>query len=310
MIFTEGGHPTPRAWLDERCRCFDVPPERVGEHSEAVGLVVRSYTTVNSDLLNRLPNLKVVGRGGVGLESIDVAACRRRGVEVVYTPDANTRAVAEFVHGLMLRLVRPWHLMPAPLPDANGFLQRRKDAGEHLADLTLGVLGMGRVGRATARIAHHGFGMKVLYHDLADVAAEVDVPATAVDLPTLLGGCDVLSVHVDGRPGNRDLLTADRLRGGFRWLINTSRGLIARPEAIADALRTGPLQGVALDVYDPEPPEPTGGYDTLAAEFPDRVLLTPHMASRTKRAVQNMSWVVRDVWRVIAGEPPEHSAPT
>ena len=307
VVFTEGGRPSPRRWLEERCACRDVAldsPELPAALAEADGLVVRSYTRVDAAFLDQCPRLKIVGRGGVGLDAIDVAECRRRGVEVVYTPDANTRAVAEFVFGLMVKLVRPWHAMRPDLPDAAGFLELRRDAGEHLCDLRLGILGMGRVGRAVARIAHHGFGMDVAYHDVADVSAEVDVPAAAVGFDELLGNCDVLTVHVDGRPGNRDLLTADRLSRGVRWLLNTSRGLVVSPAAVADALNRG-LEGAALDVYDPEPPDER--YAALAAD--SRVILTPHMASRTKPAVENMSWVVRDVWRVLSGELPHHPAP-
>ena len=302
-MFTEGSHPVPKAWLAGRCRVSDDPADL----ARADAAVVRTYTTVDAAWLDAAPGLKVVGRGGVGLDNIDVAACRARGVEVVHTPDANTRAVAEFVHGLMIALVRPWHVLRPGLPDAAGFAALRKDSGHHLCDLTLGILGMGRVGNALAGIAVNGFGMRVIYHDLLDVKPAV--AAEAVGFDGLLAGCDVLSVHVDGRPGNRHLIDAAALtRGRFRWLVNTSRGMVVDPAAVVDALG-GRLEGVALDVYDPEPPAGGGGsaYARLAAD--PRAILTPHMASRTGPAVENMGWVVRDVWRVLTGERPEHPAP-
>lgn len=312
VLVTEGSQPRPLEWLKQHAAVREIGPDDAefdAVLAEAEGMVVRSYTKVTPDLLAKAPKLKVIGRGGVGLETIDVPACRARGVEVVYTPDANTRAVAEFVFGLAVKLVRPWHANALDFTDA-GFKRLRKDAGEHLYDLTLGILGMGRVGRAVARVGHHGFGMAIKYHDVADVSNEVDVPAESVSLDALIGGCDLLTIHVDGRPGNRNLINADVLgRSRFRYLINTSRGLVVDPAAVADALEAGRLEDVALDVYDPEPPTPTSAYARLQRDFPNRVLLTPHMASRTRPAVENMSWVVRDVVAVLEGQSPQHPAP-
>jgi D-3-phosphoglycerate dehydrogenase len=272
--------------------------------------VVRTYTRVDDRLLAAAPRLKVVGRGGVGLESIDVAACRRQGVQVVYTPDANTQAVAEFVTGLMLRLVRPWYENAPGIFVPEQFTQMRQRAGEQLGDLVLGILGMGRVGRAVARIAHEAFAMRVLYHDIEDVSAAVRFPASPVPLADLLDGSDILSIHVDARAGNRHFINAELLaRTRCRSLINTSRGMVIDASALAAALARGPLLGVALDVYDPEPPASGSAYARLLADWPDRVILTPHMASRTRTALENMSWVVRDVIAVLEGRPPQWPAP-
>ena len=313
VLVTEGGEAAAMDWLRERATVLEVGPDDAGfadALARADGLSVRSYTTVDAALLDAAPRLKVVGRGGVGLETIDVAACRDRGVEVVYTPDANTRAVAEFVAGLCVRLVRPWHENVLEPYTAEHFKRLRGDAGEQLCDLTLGVLGMGRVGRAVAKVLGGGFGMRVVYHDVADVSGEVGDAAEAVGFDDLLGGCDVLSVHVDGRPGNRHLIDADALsRASFRWLVNTSRGMVVETAALLPAMREERLLGVALDVYDPEPPTAGSPYALLSARFPGRVVLTPHMASRTRAAVANMSWVVRDVAAVLEGRAPKHPAP-
>ncbi|MEM8872718.1 MAG: NAD(P)-dependent oxidoreductase [Planctomycetota bacterium] len=312
VLVAEGSAPAPLAWLAERCRVLEVrkdDPTFASALAEADGLIVRSYLPVDDALLDGGPNLKVVGRGGVGIEHIDVAACRARGIEVVYTPDANTRAVAELVAGLMVKLVRPWHAFTS-FPTADQFTAYRKDAGEHLHELTLGILGMGRVGHAVSRVAHHGFGMRVLYHDVADVDALIDVPAESVSHEQLVSRCDLLTVHVDGRPDNRGLVAEEELSRNVRWLINTSRGMCVDADAVHAALADDRLEGVALDVYDPEPPAADSAYAHILRDFPDRAILTPHMASRTKTAVQNMSWVVRDVWRVLSGEPPEAPAPT
>jgi len=309
VMVTEGSAPRPLAWLRQHATVIEAPaddPAHAADLAAAHGLVIRTYTRVNDALLDRAPSLRVVGRGGVGLDNIDVAACRRRGVEVVYTPDANTIAVGDFVFGQMLQLVRPWGAFRRHAYTPAQFMEVRRQSGRQLNELTLGVLGMGRVGRRVGHIAALGFGMNVIYNDLLDVHGLLDFPATAVDKPTLYRQCDVLSLHVDMRPGNENLVGGEQLAMMKRdaILINTSRGEVLDARALADALRAGRLAGAALDVFAPEPPPP---------DFPllgmDNVLLTPHMASRTATAMENMSWVVRDVIAVLQGRPPMHPAP-
>ncbi|MEO0495713.1 MAG: NAD(P)-dependent oxidoreductase, partial [Actinomycetota bacterium] len=145
------------AWLAERATVervrFD-DPSFGGRLADARALVVRTYTQVNADLLDRAPNLKVVGRAGVGLDNFDLDACRARDVRVVHTPDANTQAVVEYVLGLALDRYRP----RTPLPDAapaDVFHEMRKtEVGRQLADLSLGIVGMGRIGTRLAAVAH------------------------------------------------------------------------------------------------------------------------------------------------------------
>ena len=312
VVVTEGSAPAPLAWLKERAEVREVGPNDAGfadALAAADGVVVRTYTTVDEKFLDAAPHLRVVGRGGVGLDNIDVAACRDRHVHVVYTPDANTSAVVDFVVAQMTRLVRP---MP-PLTTHDdvtpaAWSAARKDAGWQLYELTLGVLGMGRVGQALGRAVTGGFGMRVIYHDLLDVSREFLYPAQAVSFDDLLARADVLTLHVDGRPGNRNLINADTLaRFNGKYLLNTSRGLVVVAAAVADAVKSGRLHGVALDVYDPEPPP--ADFPLLALTRTHNVLLTPHVASRTKVAVENMSWVVRDVMNVLNDEPPQFPAP-
>src|SRR5690349_18072045 len=111
VLVTEGSDPAPLDWLKQQTRVVEVAyddPAFESHLANAEGMVVRTYTRVNDAMLSKTPKLKVVGRGGVGLENIDVAACRKHGVEVVYTPDANTLAVGDWVFGYLLQLVRPW----------------------------------------------------------------------------------------------------------------------------------------------------------------------------------------------------------
>ena len=310
VVVTEGSDKSPLDWLRTQATVIETAlgdPSLDAALAQAQGLLVRTYTRVTPDFLARCPKLRVVGRGGVGLENIDVKACRARGIEVVYTPDANTLAVGDFVIGYMLQLLRPWCFFRDQAYEPKEFKGIREAVrGRQLNELTLAILGMGRVGRRLGHIAANGFGMRVIYNDLLDVAAQLDFPATSVDKETLYGQADVLSLHVDMRPGNENLVGAAQLAlmKPTSILINTSRGEVLDVYALADALREKRLAGAALDVYWPEPPK---------ADFPllglNNVLLTPHLAARTYTAIENMSWVVRDVVEVLAGRPPRYPAP-
>lgn len=310
VLVTEGSDPRPLAWLREQADVIECPPDSpdFDRHLALTdGMVIRTYTRVNDALLAKAPRLRVVGRGGVGIDNIDVAACRRRGVEVVYTPDANTLAVGDFVFGYMLQLLRPWCFFKERAYSPREFKAvREKNRGRQLNELTLGILGMGRVGRRVGHIGALGFGMQVIYNDLLDVQSQLDFPAMAVDKPTLYRQADVLTIHVDMRPGNENLVGADQiaLMKPTAILINAARGEVLDAHALAAAIREKRLFGAAIDVYAPEPPP---------ADFPllgfDNVLLTPHMASRTGTATENMSWVVRDVMAVLEGRKPAYPAP-
>lgn len=313
VLVTEGSDAAPLRWLSERCNVVEAAVDSAAfdRHIPAAqGLVVRTYTKVNQALLARAPALKVVGRGGVGLENIDVPACRRRGVEVVYTPDANTLAVGDFVFGLALQLLRPWGVFRERAYEPEEFKRIRDTVrGRQLNELTLGILGMGRVGRRVGHIAANGFGMRVIYNDVVDFDQTGDrpaFPAEPVDKPTLFRESDVLSLHVDMRPGNENLVGRGELAEmkPTSILINTSRGEVLDAAALAEAIRAERIAGAALDVFSPEPPPP---------DFPllglDNVILTPHLAARTYSAIENMSWVVRDVVEVIEGRRAKYPAP-
>jgi phosphoglycerate dehydrogenase-like enzyme len=310
VLVTEGSDAAPLLWLREQAEVIEVPPDSpdLARHlAVAQGMVVRTYTRVNQAMLEQAPRLRVVGRGGVGLENIDVAACRRRGVEVVFTPDANTLAVGDFVIGYLLQLLRPWAFFREAALAPKEFKRIRNTVrGRQLNELTLGIVGMGRVGRRLARIATRGFGMRVIYNDLLDVKGELDFPAESVDKPALYREADVVSLHVTMLPGNEHLIGAEALAmmKPSAIVINTSRGEVLDAAALAEAIRQKRLAGAAIDVFDPEPP---------GADFPllglENVLLTPHLAARTYTAIENMSWVVRDVMAVLNGDRPKYPAP-
>lgn len=275
------------------------------ELAEAEGVVVRTYTIVNDAWLDKAPKLKVIGRAGVGLDNIDVAACKRHGVRVVFTPIANTQAVVEYVWALILDAVRPRPYLEHYVPPPVYHQHRKNDIGRQLDELVLGVLGMGNIGRRIAEVGH-AIGMRVLYNDLLNrnqLALPDDEPSEFVDKATLWAEADVLSIHVDGRAENRNLIDANvlaQLKPGC-LIINAARGMMIDEQALADwASRVKDQGGVAvLDVQDPEPPA-----DDSPLFGIENIRLLPHLAARTHRAMSNMAWVVRDVVKVLEGEQP------
>jgi len=310
VLVTEGSDARPLQWLKEQVQVIEIPFDDPGfdaRLAQAEGLVIRTYTKVTPAFLAKAPKVRVIGRGGVGIDNIDVKACRARGVEVVYTPDANTLAVGDLVFGFIIQLIRPWCRFKERAYEPTEFKKiRNANKGRQLNELTLGILGMGRVGRRVARIAAQGFGMRVIYNDLLDVQSQLTMPAIPVDKPTLFREADILTIHVDMRPGNENLVRRDQIAmmKPDAILLNTSRGEVLDADALAEAIRQKRLAGAAVDVYAPEPPP--GNFPLLGF---DNVILTPHMASRTSTATENMSWVVRDVVAVLRGEKPQYPAP-
>lgn len=309
VVQTEELDPQAAHWLSERCELVKFGIERLptlnGQLQHARGLVVRTYTKVDDALLDHLPNLKVVGRAGVGLENIDVAACTRRGIEVVHTPDANTSAVAEYVFSLIFDAIRP-RLFLTETIDSKRWCELRKElrASRQLCEMTIGVLGLGRVGSSVARAAA-GFGAKVIYHDLVAIPESRRFGAQPVDLGTLLTTADILTLHVDARPSNDRLLNADLLAKVKQdvLILNTSRGKVVDAKALAGFLQAHPQARALLDVHPDEPFLPSYPLVGLPNAF-----LSPHIAAATELANRKMSWVVEDIWRVLTGSVPAHAA--
>ncbi len=309
VIQTEHLDAAPARWLEERCRlevCRTDDPRFEPLAREAQALLVRTYTRVDDSLLARCPRLRVVARGGVGLDNIDLAACARRGVRVVSTPDANSAAVVEYVLALLLDATRPRAFLDGPLdPEAWRAARRDLTAARQLCQLTLGIWGFGRIGQRLARAAA-GLNMPVIYHDLLEIPPGQRHGASPVDRQELCARADVVSVHVDGRESNRGLISTDAL-GRMKSdviIINTSRGFVVDARALADFMIGHPAAQALLDVHEPEPFEAT--YPLL--DIPN-VHLSAHIASCTRLAQENMSWVVRDLWAVLSGDPPVHEVP-
>ena len=307
VVVTEPLDPEALDWLRERHEVVDSSPERVlDDIAGAEGLVVRTYTEVGGALLERADRLKVVGRAGVALDNIDIAACRARGVEVVHTPGSNTTAVAEYVFALILDAIRPRVMLDAALDlERWSALRAELVAPRQLEGMTLGIWGMGRIGRRVARIAR-AFDARAIYHDVEEVDEAERHGADPVSREALLERSEVVTVHVDDREANRHMVDADafgRMRSDVVFL-NCARGLVVDPVACARFFSDHPGAMALLDVHEPEPFGPD--HPLLGIE---NVKLLPHIAAGTAPAKKAMSWVVRDVARVLGGETPEHAAP-
>jgi glyoxylate reductase len=261
-------------------RDFDL----VGSPAGADGIVSMLTTRVNAAYLDAAgPQLEVVANYAVGVNNVDLAEAARRGIVVANTPDVLTRATAELAVGLMLALLRR-------IAEGDRFV-RRKDEWQFSLEFMLGasldgrrllVVGPGRIGRETARLAE-AFGAKAVFAGRDD------------DLHAQLGETDVVSLHVPLTPETRHLIDANALRAMSRTavLVNTARGPVVDERALVDALVAGEIAGAALDVYEREPEVEEG---LLSLE---NVVLTPHLGSATRDTRVAMGMLCVEALRAV-----------
>jgi (S)-sulfolactate dehydrogenase len=281
------------------------PGELEAELALADALIVRNRTQVDAALLAAAPRLKVVGRLGVGLDNIDLAACAARGIDVIPATGANARSVAEYVITVAMLLRRGAYGATAAV-GAGEWPRAALSQGRELAGCTLGVVGFGGIGRLVAELAG-ALGMLVIGCDAAIPAASPLWAAQRTaprSLDELLGEADVVSLHLPLVDATRGLLDAARLAlmkpGAI--LINTSRGGIVDEPALAAALRGGKLGGAALDVFAHEPL----AAGSVLADCPG-LLLTPHIAGVTRESNARVSALVA---AAVAGALARHGGAT
>ena len=270
----------------------------------ADALIVDPTVRVDSPLLDAAGSqLRVVANFAVGYDNVDLDECRRRGIAVTNTPDVLTNATAELALALTLGAAR--HLSEAERDLRAGRWLGWDPAayrGAELSGSTVGIVGMGRIGRRYAELLG-GFGVKLLYSSRSrKPEVESLLGAAAAELEDLLRRCDVVSLHVPASPETRHLIDAEaiELMGDRAILVNTSRGSLVDLEAVAAALREGHLGAAGLDVYETEPDVPEAILDA------PRTVLTPHIGSATVKARDGMArTVAENVIAVLEGrEPP------
>ena len=268
---------------DDRFEVLAIPDSNSDNFAEALltadGLIVRSATKVDEKKLADAPLLKVIGRAGVGVDNVDLAAATDRGVAVYNAPSGNTIAATELTMALLLSLIRK-----VPAADSSvreGRWDRAKFKGNELKGRTLGLIGAGRIGGEVA-IRCQAFGMDVVIYDpyLSEGRA-VELGAQLVSLDSVLEHADVISIHVPLTDETRGLVGAEILKRmkDHVLIVNGSRGGVIDEDALSEALNAGEIAGAALDVYETEP---------LPADSPLRdapnLVLTPHIGASTAEA--------------------------
>ena len=276
----------------------DRPGDLAAAVARADALIVRNRTQVRGPLLDAARDLKVVGRLGVGLDNIDVPACRARGIAVYPATGANDGAVAEYVVATAMLLLRGAYGATARV--AAGTWPRNALMGREIAGKRLGLVGFGSIARETARRAA-ALGMTVAAHDPFVAAGDpawnpATGPVQSQALDALIAQSDVLSLHVPLTDQTRGLIDAAALarmpKGAI--LINAARGGVVDEAAVAQALRSGHLGGAALDVFDREPLDAAAG--AVFADVPN-LILTPHIAGVTQESNVRVSAVTAQAVR-------------
>ena len=260
--------------------------------AECDALVVRSETKVTASLMDAAPHLRAVGRAGVGVDNIDVAAATARGIVVMNAPDGNTMTTAEHTVALLLALARRVPQASASLKD--GRWERKRFVGVELRGKTLGIVGLGRIGRVVASRAQ-GFEMKVVAFD-PFVAPEQarDFDWEMLPLNEVLARADFLTVHTPLTAETRGLIGARefaRMKQGVR-VINCARGGLIDERALYEAIKEGRVAGAALDVFEQEPP----GADNPLLSL-EEVIVTPHLGASTKEAQEGVALTVAEQLR-------------
>jgi D-3-phosphoglycerate dehydrogenase / 2-oxoglutarate reductase len=253
-------------------------------------LLVRGRTKVTTEVIAVAKRLKVIGRSGTGVDTIDTKAAQDRHIAVVNAPGANAQSVAEHTMALMLAVSR--HIVPAVNSVKAGKWEKANYHGMELQGKTLGILGMGHIGSRVAKLAE-AFGMTVLFY------------VRGGDLATVLKQSDVISIHLPltdetrGRIGAKELASMKRTA----MLINTARGAIVDEKALVSALQEGTIAAAALDVYEKEPLSPDSALLKLT-----NVILTPHVGADSPESENRASLsVAQDIHRVLQGEKPRNS---
>jgi D-3-phosphoglycerate dehydrogenase len=259
-----------------------------------VALLVRSATTARKELIDACPNLKLIGRGGVGMDNIDVAYARSKGLHVINTPSASSQSVAEMVMGNLFALSRDLYDAYREMP-INGFsefksLKKKYGKGQELRGKTIGIIGFGRIGQALASYAL-GVGMKVIAIDnnsknvMINLSIQgiedIKIPITSItDINSVIHDLDYISLHVP-KQANGDAVIDDALIAKMKTgviIVNAARGGVINEKALLKGIEAGKIRAAGLDVFENEP---TPDNDLLTHK---KIASTPHIGAATNEA--------------------------
>lgn len=254
-----------------------IPDELLPQYFAGAEGIIVGLENINAKLLDQLPDLKIIAKYGVGLDNVDLEACRERNITVGWTGGVNRRSVAEMALGFMLSLLRNLYSTSNQLKD----LTWNKSGGIQLSGKTVGIIGLGHIGKELVHLLSP-FNCNILVNDIADISDFVSKNMLSeVSLNELLSQSDIISIHTPLTSQTRNLIDAVSLHkmkpGAF--VINTSRGGIINESALKFALLNKIISGAALDVYEVEPP-----IDRELLSLPN-VICTPHIGGNSYEAV-------------------------
>lgn len=290
VLVTDNIHPAALELLKPVATLVNEPkmtPARLLELAPTLdAILVRSASQITAEVIAAAPKLQIIGRAGVGTDNIDVPAATARGIVVVNSPSGNTVAASEHTVAMLLALARR-----IPLADAAmkaGKWERSKFVGSELFGKTLGVIGLGKIGKRVATIAR-ALEMKVLVYDpFLNEAAARELGVEAVTLDDIWARAEVITLHAPLTTDTRHIINKDTLakcQDGVR-IINCARGELIDGVAVADAVASGKIAGVAIDVFAEEPPS----FDTEPlTKLGDKAVLTPHLGASTEEAQRNVA---------------------
>ena len=278
------------------------------DNPEDIEAIILRVFPVDAALMDKLPNLKVIGKHGVGVNTIDLAAAKERGIRVINTPTANADSVAEMTVALFLALARK-----IPLANTNcargayASIAPQELIGMELGGKTLGQIGMGNIAQRIARILHDGFGCRILGYD-PFVSAE-DAAARGFekvdDLYELLERSDLVNINVPLVKSTEHMISGeafDHFKPGALF-VNAARGAVISEEDLCAALRAGKLRAAACDTFVSEPPKGDNPLQSLP-----NFIATPHIGGNTEESLRRTGMeVVTETLRVLAGETPAHA---
>ncbi len=255
-----------------------LPKDELPDHVRDLdAIIVRSATKVRKEMIDAAEKLKAIGRAGVGLDNIDVEYAKSKGIKVINTPGATSISVAELTIGLILAVMRK--IAYADREMRNGAWPKKKCKGIEMYGKTMGIIGIGRIGREVAKRAK-AFGMKVIYYDVyrPDESTEKELDIEFRELDVLVSEADVITLHLPLTPETKHLINKERIEkmkdGAI--IINAARGGIVDENALYEALKSGKLYGAALDVYENEPLKESKLFEL------DNIVLTPHIGAQAK----------------------------
>ncbi len=300
VLLLDRNHPLITEQLTDRGftldEAYDLPYEEVckiiGEYE---GIIIRSRIPVNKNLLEHATQLKFIARVGAGMENIDVAYAKERNIALINSPEGNRDAVAEQVVGMLLILMN--RLFIAAQEVKNGIWKREENRGDELCGKTVGLIGYGNMGKATARRLS-GFGCKVIFYDiLPDLG---DAFATQVSLQELQQCAEIISLHIPITPETHHLIDENFIAGMAHpfYLVNTARGKNVKSSALVSAIKEGKVKGAALDVLEFE----KASFENVEVknsdlEFmlqSDKCLITPHIAGWTVQSKIKLAQFIVD----------------